>query len=96
MAMDITNSSVAMAMAPFDWQGTELGRIDCEGVALISKVLDRPGEQILAYREDGTVSLYNTSAVDSDRARTRYAHPYYRIAQRLTASGYNLPLLGGI
>lgn len=66
-------------------------------VACASKLLALPGEQVLAFTRDGTVRIWaNEKAVDSERARKRYAHPYYRANQRLTANGYNLINLGGL
>lgn len=66
-------------------------------VACASKLLGEPGEQVLAFTRDGTVRIWgNENARDSERARRRYAHPFYRANQRLTANGYNLINLGGL
>jgi len=66
-------------------------------LAMASKILDRPGEQILCYYPDGTVRIWgDKNAMDSDRAKKRYAHPYYEHCQRLTGTGYNLVNLGGL
>jgi hypothetical protein len=65
--------------------------------AMASKFVDLPGEQILSYAPDGMVRIWaDRSAVDSPAAQRRYAHPFYRANQRLTACGYNLFNLGGI
>ena len=66
-------------------------------VACASKLLHRPGEQLLTYTRDGTVRIWpNENASDDDRARRRYAHAYYRTNQRLTATGSNAINLGGL
>jgi len=73
----------------------ELG--DKAYIAMASKFLDLPGEQILCYYPDGTIRIWrDMNAVDSDRARDRYRNPYYRHCQRLTGTGYNLVNLGGL
>ncbi|MFZ5829430.1 MAG: polysaccharide lyase 11 [Planctomycetota bacterium] len=66
-------------------------------VAIACKLLDRPGEQLLMFQPDGTVRIWaDMAAVDSERARARYTHPFYRANRRMAASGYNLKILGGI
>lgn len=66
-------------------------------IAMASKFMDRPGEQILCYYADGTIRIWaDATARDSAAAKARYAHPFYRANQRLTAAGYNLVNLGGI
>jgi hypothetical protein len=80
----------------WDRHGERVGNVD-GAVAMASKLLDLPGEQLLSYAEDGTVRLWtDRNAVDSPEALARYAHPFYRTNQRLTAVGYNLINLGGI
>jgi hypothetical protein len=80
----------------WDGLGRPLGNVGGP-VAMASKLLDLPGEQLLSYHEDGTVRLWaDRNAVDTPAALARYAHPYYRTNQRLTAVGYNLINLGGI
>jgi len=80
--------------------------IDCMGericeiggaVAMASKFLDAPGEQLLSYHADGTVRIWaDANAEDSADAKARYGHPYYQANQALTATGYNLVVLGGL
>jgi hypothetical protein len=67
-------------------------------VAMASKLTRFPGEQILSYdKKRGRVMLWrDVNAQDSPAALARYAHPFYRTNQRLTACGYNLWNLGGI
>jgi hypothetical protein len=66
-------------------------------IALASKFLDRPGEQVLCYYPDGTLRIWaDRNAQDSEAARARYAHPFYRANQRLTATGSNGINLGGL
>jgi hypothetical protein len=83
--------------ALFAADGRSLGAVD-GSVALVSKVdAARPGEQLLVYRPDGTVQLWGRiDGTDTPEALARYAHPYYRANQRLTASGANLVNLGGL
>lgn len=66
-------------------------------VAMASKFFDLPGEQLLTWTTDGTVRIWSDPAArDSDRARARYAHPFYRANQRLSATGANHINLGGL
>jgi hypothetical protein len=66
-------------------------------VAMASKFMDRPGEQLLCYDPDGTIRIWaDRNASDTKAAQARYTHPFYRANQRLTATGYNMVNLGGI
>lgn len=66
-------------------------------IAMASKILNLPGEQIMTYSPDGTVKIWaDKNAKDRKEALTRYANPYYKAAQRLTANGYNMVNLGGL
>jgi hypothetical protein len=66
-------------------------------VVCASKLLPLAGEQVISYTAGGAVRIWaDENARDSDRARQRYAHPYYRTNQRLTATGSNLINLGGL
>lgn len=66
-------------------------------LAMGSKFLDLPGEQILCYHSDGTIRIWaDTQAEDSSIALKRYASPYYKLCQRQTANGVNLVNLGGL
>lgn len=66
-------------------------------VAMASKFLDRPGEQVLSFTPEGTVTVWaDANASDGEAARARYEHPYYEKAQRLSAVGYNWVNLGGL
>jgi hypothetical protein len=80
----------------WDARGNRIGNVG-GGVAMASKLLDLPGEQIMSYGEDGTVRLWaDRNAVDTPAALARYAHPFYSTNRHLTAVGYNLINLGGI
>lgn len=81
----------------FDASGKSLGSLGGPA-ALLSKVTDTcGGEQILTYAPDGKVTLWgNRTATDSEDARRRYTHPYYKANQRLGASASNLINLGGL
>ena len=66
-------------------------------VAMASKFLDLPGEQLLTYHPEGTLKVWSdANAADSEAAQQRYAHPLYEANRRLTGTGYNLVNLGGI
>jgi hypothetical protein len=79
-----------------DRHGNLIGDIGAP-VAMASKFLDRPGEQLLAYYPDGVVRVWaDRNAQDSPDALARYARPLYEANQRLTGVGYNLPNLGGM
>jgi hypothetical protein len=66
-------------------------------IALASKLLGHPGEQVLAYYPDGTLRVWgDRDAEDSAAARARYGHPFYAANSRLSSSGSNLGVLAGI
>lgn len=78
-------------------RGERLGAVP-GAVALASKLLPNfAGEQVLVYSETGAVSLwYDAEAEDSAAARRRYGHPFYRASRKLTSTGSNLVLPGGL
>lgn len=79
-----------------DRDGRVIGSID-GSVAIASKFMDHPGEQILSYSHDGTIRIWaDRNARDSSVALKRYKHPFYKANQRLTATGYNIVNLGGL
>jgi hypothetical protein len=82
----------------YDIRGNIIGDIGTTGyLAMASRFMDLPGEQLLCYYPDGTVKIWaDKHASDSPRARYRYEHPFYRINMTLSATGYNLVVLGGI
>ncbi len=66
-------------------------------IAMASKFMDLPGEQLLCYYPDGRIRIWaDRNARDSRIAIHRYNSPYYKIAQSLTATGYNLINPGGL
>jgi len=79
-----------------DRAGKKIGNVGGH-VAMASKFMDRPGEQILCYYPDGTIRIWaDRNAQDTPAARARYGHSFYRSNQKLTATGYNIINLGGI
>jgi len=67
------------------------------GIAMASKFLDHPGEQVLSYHADGTLRVWaDRNARDAPAALARYGHPFYEANQRLTCTGANLGVLGGV
>jgi len=79
-----------------DNKGRVIGNV-AGSVAVASKLLDRPGEQMLCRRDDGTVSIWaDRKAKDTPEARKRYSHPFYKANQKLTATGSNTVNLAGI
>ncbi|SDL32845.1 rhamnogalacturonan lyase family protein [Kriegella aquimaris] len=66
-------------------------------LAIASKFINLPGEQLLCYYPDGTIKIWaDKNAKDSDVALKRYNSPYYKLTQKLTATGNNLINLGGL
>jgi len=83
--------------AVIDCRGTDLGRVEGGNPRPLGKILECPGEQIITNDRDGTLRIYGCpGARDCAGATARYAHPYYRSCQRLTAVGYNWVNLGGL
>ena len=82
----------------YDIQGKIIGDIGETGyLAMASHFMDLPGEQLLCYYPDGTVKIWaDKNASDSPRAKSRYEHPFYKVNMILSATGYNLIILGGI
>lgn len=79
-----------------DRHGTKVGSVGAP-VAMVSKFLDLPGEQILAYSADGTIRVWGDgNAEDRPEAVARFSHPLYYANQRLGGVGYNLNVLGGL
>jgi hypothetical protein len=79
-----------------DRGGARIGRVGGH-VAMASKFMNAPGEQILCYHPDGTIRIWaDRNARGNAEARARYVHPFYRANRKLTATGYNIVNLGGI
>ena len=80
-----------------DRHGYELAQLKGTWLRPMGKLLNCPGEQILTHDGAQTIRLYGCpDAEDTPAAKARYAHPYYKSAQRLGAVGYNWTNLGGI
>lgn len=82
----------------YDFQGNVLADLgESAYLAMASKFMNLPGEQILCYYPDGTIKIWaDKNAKDSEIAIKRYRSPYYMLAQKLTASGSNKVNLGGL
>jgi hypothetical protein len=80
-----------------DRDGRILGSVG-SSVAMASKFIDHPGEQLLAFHPDGLIRVWgDRNAQDSAHALERYAHPLYEANQRLTSgSNHNCISLAGI
>lgn len=79
-----------------DRKGQVIGHVD-GSVAIASKFMNHPGEQILSYSRDGLIRVWaDRNAKDNGQALERYKHPFYQANQRLTATGYNVVNLGGL
>ena len=66
-------------------------------VAMNTKILDFPGEQVMVYAPEGKVSIYrDVNARDCQRAKQRYASPYYIRNQYARNIENNLCMHGGI
>jgi hypothetical protein len=80
-----------------DQRGQVVGSIGRGTVAMLSKFIPHPGEQILAHYPDGKIRIWaDRNAHDSPVAMKRYANPFYAANQRLTAVGINMANLGGL
>lgn len=79
-----------------DNQGKIIGNIGGHA-AMASKFTDLPGEQILSYSKEGKVKIWaDKNAKDTENAKKRYNHQFYKTNQKQTGNGYNLFTLGGI
>ena len=79
-----------------DGEGNPIADIGAP-VAMACKFMDLPGEQLLAYYPDGALRIWaDPNARDSDTALARYRHPFYQANRRLTSTGSNSVVLGGI
>jgi hypothetical protein len=82
--------------AVMDRRGREVGTIGGT-VAIVAKLLNKPGEHIFAYYSDGKIRIWaDRNACDCEAALERYAHPFYKANLRAFASGSNGQTLGGI
>ena len=82
----------------YNIEGNIIGDIGETGyLAMASRFMDLPGEQLLCYYPDGTVKVWaDRNAKESSRARFRYENSFYKSNRILTGTGYNLVVLGGI
>jgi hypothetical protein len=66
-------------------------------VAMNTKILDFPGEQVMVYGPDGKARVFrDVNARDCDRAKMRYALPYYERNQYARNIENNICMHGGI
>ena len=66
-------------------------------VAMNTKILDAPGEQVMIYYPDGTVKIFgDVNAEDSDAALRRYGTSYYQRNQYARNIENNICMHGGI
>lgn len=82
----------------YDVKGNVIGSIGENGyVAMASKILDLPGEQLFCYYPDGKIKIWAMkNAKDNEMAKARYSNPFYKVNQKQTANGYNMVNLGGL
>ena len=67
------------------------------GVVIVGKLFNLPAEQVVCSYGDGTVKVWaDLDAEDSNEAKSRYGHHFYKANRKLTATGYNKVNLGGI
>jgi len=79
-----------------DRHGRSFGRVGGT-VAMASRFMELPGEQLLCFYPDGTIRVWaDANAADSGQALARYRDPFYENSQRLTGVGYNLCLMCGL
>lgn len=79
-------------------EGKEIKLPDAGSLAHASHFLnDYAGEQIITWDPSGTVRVWgDKNAFDTEAAKKRYSHNFYKRNQKLTASGMNIKNLGGI
>lgn len=66
-------------------------------VAMNTKILDFPGEQVMIYGPDGKVRVFrDVNAKDCERAKARYRLPYYERNQYARNIENNICMHGGI
>jgi len=66
-------------------------------VAMNTKILNFPGEQVMLYYPDGTIRIFrDKNAVDSETAKKRYQLPFYLRNQYARNIENNIWMLGGI
>ena len=66
-------------------------------VAMNTKILDLPGEQVMIYYSDGLVKIFaDTNANDTEKAKKRYETPFYIRNQYSRNIENNLCMHGGI
>jgi len=82
----------------YDLSGNILANLgESAYIAMASKFMNLPGEQLLCYYPDGQVKIFaDRKAKDSRLAKQRFENPYYKLAQKQTANGYNYTNLGGL
>ena len=79
-----------------DRQGNVLKTIGGR-IAMASKLLNRPGEQLLTYYPNGDVKIWlDVNAEDSPQALKRYANPFYDANRRFPTKESIICILGGI
>ena len=79
-----------------DGKGRILGSVG-DPVAMASKFMNLPGEQLLTYSRDGTLRIWSDAeAVDTEAALERYRDPFYALNQRAGICGNHLHVLGGV
>jgi hypothetical protein len=80
-----------------DRHGSVLGSVG-NSVAMASKFVTHPGEQLLTFHPDGLIRVWgDRNAEDTPQALARYAHPLYAINQRTTAnSNHNCIVVAGL
>lgn len=65
--------------------------------AMNTKILEKPGEQVMTYYPDGMVRIFrDVNAEDCPEALRRYQHPFYRRNQYSRNIENNLCMMGGI
>ena len=79
-----------------DVEGNKIGHIESpcinfDGAIRFGKILDMPGEHIMASSTDGrSIEIWaDLDAVDGEIMKKRYSLPYLNFMQKLMATGYN-------
>lgn len=78
-------------------KGEVIGSIGAGTVALVGRITDHPGEQLLAFYPDGRLCLWHDAeAKDAASFKERIARKSYQFNQRLGACGYNTAVICGL
>lgn len=93
---EIISGMISGDAVVIDRKGNVLKKIGGR-IAMCSKIVNHPGEQLLTYYPDGQVKIWmDVNAEDSPQALKRYANPFYHANRRFPTKESIMCILGGI